>query len=66
MDHNNVRFHTIYTVQSPYNAKFGCVTSESCYKGTILYRNHRKMTMKWSFSYDSFVKFQGKKIGAIT
>ena len=32
--------------------------SEPCYKGTILQRNYRKMTM--SFSYNSFVKFHGK------
>ena len=36
--------------------------SESCYKGTILLRNNRKMTISWSFSYNSFVKFHGKKI----
>ena len=35
--------------------------SESCYKGSILQRsvlqrNHRKMTMEWSFSYNSFCK----------
>ena len=31
------------------------------YKGAILRWNYRKMTMKWSFSYNSFVKFHGKK-----
>ena len=31
-------------------------------KGTILQRNYRKMTM--SFSYNSFVKFQGYRFGA--
>ena len=35
------------------------VISESCYKGTIL---HRKMTVLWSFSYNSFVKFHGYKM----
>ena len=37
------------------------VISELCYKGTNLHRNYRKMTMLWSFSYNSFVKFHGKK-----
>ena len=27
------------------------------YKGTILQRNYRKMTISWSLSYNSFVKF---------
>ena len=40
-----------------------CVISESCYKGTILQRHYREMTMKWSFSYDSFVKFYEGIIG---
>ena len=34
------------------------------YKGTILLRNYRKMTMLWSFSYNSFVKFCGKIFGS--
>ena len=38
--------------------------SESCYKGKILQRNCRKMTMKWSFSYNSFVKFHVNKYGS--
>ena len=29
-------------------------------KGTILQWNNRKMTISWSFSYNSFVKFNGK------
>ena len=29
-------------------------------KGTILKRNYRKMTISWSFFYNSFVKFHGK------
>ena len=33
-----------------------------CYKGTILQRRYRKMTISWSFSYISFVKFHGKEI----
>ena len=40
------------------------VISESCYKGTILQRNYRKMTMKWSFSNNSVVNFH-VKIGLI-
>ena len=39
------------------------VISEVCYKGTILQRNNRKMTISWSFSYNSFVKFCGKRFG---
>ena len=31
------------------------VISESCYKGTILQRNYRKMTITWSFSYNSLL-----------
>ena len=38
------------------------VIHESCYKGIILQRNSKKMTILWSFSYNSFVKFCGKKI----
>ena len=38
------------------------VISGSCYKGTILQKKYRKMTIKWSFSYNSFVKFHGKII----
>ena len=34
---------------------------ESNYKGTILQRNYRKMTMK-SFFYNSFLKFHGQKL----
>ena len=43
-----------------------CVISESCYKGIILQRNYRKMTIKWPFSYNSFVKFHGKHFPIIT
>ena len=53
------------TMQSLYNPvwvhKMDCVTSEPCHKGTILHRNYRKMTIKWSFSYNFFVIFYGKK-----
>ena len=36
--------------------------SELCYTGTILQRNYRKMTIKWSFSYNSFVKSMVEKV----
>ena len=39
----------------------GHVLNESCYEETILKRNYRKMTILWSFSYNSFVKSNGKK-----
>ena len=51
----------INTVQSLYNAK-DCVISDSCYKGTILQQNYSKMTIKWSFSFNSIVKFHGQNI----
>ena len=39
--------------------------NELCYKGTLLQRNYRKMTITWSFSYhNSFVKVCGKNIGS--
>ena len=38
------------------------IKSEACYKRTISQRNYRKMTISWSFSYNSFVKFHGKLI----
>ena len=38
------------------------VISELCFEWTILQRNYRKMTILWSFSYNSFVKFHGKKL----
>ena len=57
-------------MQSLYKAMLGSigigldhVISESCYKGTILQRIDRKMTILWSFSYYSFVKFHGKLFG---
>ena len=41
------------------------VISESYHKGTILQRTYRKITMKWSISYSSFIKFHGeKKLGS--
>ena len=33
------------------------------YIGTIFQMNYRKMTILWSFSFNSFVKFHGKKNG---
>ena len=36
--------------------------SQVFYKGTILQKNYRKMTILWSFSYNSLVKFHGKII----
>ena len=42
------------------------VISELCYRWTILLRNFRKMTILWSFSYNSFVKFHGKKNSGAT
>ena len=32
----------------------------SCYKGTILQSNYRKMTILWPFFYNSLVKFYAK------
>ena len=37
------------------------VKIELCRIGTILQMNYRKMTITWSFSYNSVVKFHGKK-----
>ena len=56
------------------NAMFGahrnaldCAIIELCNKWTILQRDYRKMTISWSFSYNSLVKFHVKKnIGATT
>ena len=39
------------------------VISEPCYTGTILQQNYSKLTILWSFSYNSFVKFCGNGIG---
>ena len=38
-----------------------CIISESYYLRAISQRNYRKMTITWSFSYNSFVKFHDKK-----
>ena len=55
------------TVQSlyntpPYNTDMDitqlCCGSQFFYHG-FLQRNYRKMTMKWSFPYNSFVKLSG-------
>ena len=56
------------TLQSFYSNILGSIgmegiISEWCYKGTILQRNYRKMTISWSFSYNSVVKLN-KKIGS--
>ena len=37
------------------------VISKLCYKETILQKNFWKMTIAWSFSYNSIVKLYGKK-----
>ena len=39
----------------------GCVISDLYHKKTILQRNYRKMTIKWSISYNFFVKFHGAR-----
>ena len=36
------------------------VLGKSCFKGAILQKNYRKITISWSFSYNFFVKFHGK------
>ena len=51
--------------QSLYMAIFGSIQmnpiiSQPSYKGTILQRNYRNIS--WLFSYNSFVKFHGRKI----
>ena len=52
------------TVQSLYNTIFGVHRNEPCYKGIILQRNNTKMTFHFMvISYNSFVKFHGKKNG---
>ena len=56
------------TVQSLYNTIFGFIglhhlISELCYKGTILQRKYRKMTILWSFFYNSFLIFHDLKFG---
>ena len=38
------------------------VISKSCYIGTILQRNYRKVTIPWSFSYNSLENSMVKKI----
>ena len=46
-----------YTLQSLYNAVFWVHKNGLYYKGSILQRNYRKMTILWSFPYNFFVKF---------
>ena len=41
------------------------VISEPCDKGTTFTKNYRKMTILWSFSYISFVKFHVKFFGLV-
>ena len=45
---------------------FGGKRNGQCYKGTVLQRNYRTMTISWSFHFpihfNSFVKFHGKNI----
>ena len=53
-------------VQPLYNAMFGSigmghVVLEMCYKGSILQKNFREMTITWSFSYNSFVQLHSLK-----
>ena len=48
------------------NTMLGVHRKGLCYKGTTLQSNYRKMTMKWSFSYNFFVKLCGKIIGCHT
>ena len=53
------RLQSFYSIP-PYNTDLditqSCCGSQFFYHG-ILQRNYRKMTIKWSFSYNSFVKF---------
>ena len=42
--------------------QMGQVINEVRYKGTILQRNFRKMTILWSFSYNSVVKSHVRKM----
>ena len=41
--------HYIWSPEEWAAIGMGCVIRESCYKGTILQRNYRKMTISWSF-----------------
>ena len=54
-------------VQSIYNAFFGVQRNGPHYNGTFLQKNDdTKMTISWSFSYHSFVKFHGiNNLGAV-
>ena len=42
------------------------VINESCNDRTAIQRNYRKMTIKWSVSCYSFVKFRDEKFGSHT
>ena len=39
----------------------GLFCSEQCFKETILQRRYKKMTIKWSFSYNSLYNFRVKR-----
>ena len=58
--------HECSAVYSPMFGGIDQVRNELCYKGTILQRNYRKMTILWSFSLDSFVEFHGNFFSAAT
>ena len=40
------------------------VKSETYFEGPILQSDYRKISILWSFSSISFVKFKGKKFGS--
>ena len=40
------------------------IITELCYKGIILQKNYRKVTILRPFSYNSFEKFHGNKFGS--
>ena len=37
--------------------------SKSCYKGAILHKNYKKITTNDHFNSNSFLEFNGKKMG---
>ena len=61
---NNATINTVKSYIMLLSGSIGMdhVISKSCYKGTILQRNYKKMTILWSFSYNSLIKFHGKII----
>ena len=65
-----LHIESIATVQSLYNTMFEVHRNAPCYKWILLYRdnlerNYMKMTILWSFSYNSFVKFVLKSLEAL-